>query len=89
MAHSSMAQIVEVATAQHRSAVERAVAELGSQGALADVCGVTQSAVSQWCAGGAIKPRYFPLIAQATSVTAEELMHDEIAKDQARAAVVA
>jgi DNA-binding transcriptional regulator YdaS (Cro superfamily) len=60
-------------------AIDRAAEVLGSQTALADLCGVSKGAVSQWKdAGRRVPAEYCPLIERATSgkVTCEDLRPD-------------
>ncbi len=60
-------------------AIERAAEVLGSQTALADLCGVSKGAVSQWKEPGRRVPaEYCPLIERATDgkVRCEELRPD-------------
>lgn len=60
-------------------AIERAAECLGSQSALADLCGVSKGAVSQWKEPGRRVPaEYCPLIERATDgkVRCEQLRPD-------------
>lgn len=60
-------------------AIERAAQLLGSQSALADLCGVSKGAVSQWKEPGRRVPaEYCPLIERATdgAVRCEQLRPD-------------
>jgi DNA-binding transcriptional regulator YdaS (Cro superfamily) len=68
------------------SAISRAVTEAGSQQRLAELIGVTQGLVSQWCNGARVATRHFSAIEKTTGVTAQELLADEMAKPQNQAA---
>lgn len=64
------------------SALQRAIAIVGSQSKLGAEIGVVQGRVSQWLAGDLIPVRYWPRIQAATDnhVTVHELLEDELAK---------
>jgi DNA-binding transcriptional regulator YdaS (Cro superfamily) len=68
------------------SAITRAVAKAGSQQRLAELIGVTQGLVSQWVNGARVATRHFEAIERETGITAQELLTDEMAKAQKRAA---
>lgn len=60
-------------------AIDRAARKLGSQTALADLCGVSKGAVSQWKElGRRVPAEYCPLIERATDgeVRCEDLRPD-------------
>ena len=58
--------------------IEKAIAILGSQTALAAACGVSQAAVVKWLNGGKMDVRHIPHIIRATggAVRPEELRPD-------------
>lgn len=70
----------------HKSAIQQAVEDAGGQTSLAKKIGVSQGLVWQWCNGAAIHSRHFAAITAATSVTAEQLLADEMTKSAVLAA---
>lgn len=70
-----------------KTAIQQAVEDVGGQTSLAKKIGVSQGLVWQWCNGASIPTHHFAAITSATSVTAEQLLADEMAKSAARAAL--
>lgn len=64
--------------------IERAVAALETQQALADLCGVQQPAVSRWVKRGFVPETHRMAVAEATGVPMEELMPPAVAAYLAR-----
>ena len=73
-------------TGKKTTAIEAAIQIVGTQSKLAELCGVTQSLISQWVKGAAVHCRHFPSIVSATGgkVSLERLLSDEIAKAAAQ-----
>ena len=57
-------------------ALTRAIQAAGGQKALGEICGVWQTAVSNWRIRGSVPAEYCPLIERKTGVTCEELRPD-------------
>lgn len=75
-----------MSTPKKAPAIESAIEIVGTQSKLAELCGVTQSLVSQWVNGASVHCRHFPSIVSATAgkVSLEQLLSDEIAKASAQ-----
>lgn len=58
--------------------IERAVAQLGGQGKLADLCGVKPPAVSKWVKRGWPSASQIERISAWTAIPAVELMSPEL-----------
>jgi len=63
-----------------KSAIQRAVENVGSQSQLAAKVGVTQGRVWQWCNGERIPAHRFQIIAEVGGVTVADLLADEMTK---------
>lgn len=69
-----------------KSAIQQAIDDVGSQTALANKIGVSQGLVWQWVNGAAIPTHHFSAITNVSTVTAEQLLADEMAKAARRKA---
>lgn len=65
---------------EQEPAIARAVKAAGGQQKLADVLDVTQGRISQWVSGEPIPLKHFQAIEDATGVTAQDLLADEMGK---------
>lgn len=71
---------ISIANVRAMRAIERAVEIAGSQGRLAKAIGVTQSQIAHWIKGQTVHHNHYQAIEDATGVTAQELLADEMAK---------